>query len=109
MNPLLLLAIAGGGLYLWSKSSSSSTPPGLAAAQSTATQNANYQAGVATANAQAFNQQAADLGLSNSDAQLAYDTGLTPQEAADAGIVTPGATQTASGWGYRLYGNRPHW
>ena len=107
MNPLLLLAIVGGGLYVWSKQSS--TPAGVAAAQGTATQNANYQAGVATAQAQAFNQQVNDLGLSQSDAQLAYDTGLTPQEAADAGLVTPGATQTASGWGYRLYGDRPHW
>jgi hypothetical protein len=84
MWPLLLLGGAA-ALYFYSKSSSSSS-----SAVTSAQQSAQYQAGFASANAQAFNSQAQALGLSQADAQNAANLGLTPQEYVDGGLTGTG-------------------
>jgi hypothetical protein len=84
--PLLILGGGAAAYVLTSKSSTSAasgtgqTPAQLAQA------NASFQA------AQAFDAQAQALGLTQAQAQAAYDTGLTPQEYAQ-GVLGQG-TQT---------------
>lgn len=85
--PVLPVVLIGGGLsYLAFSKPSSATKAATAAAAQQATTQANQAALAATANAQAFNAQAQALGLSQQDAQAAYDLGLTPQEYVNAGL-----------------------
>jgi hypothetical protein len=95
-HPLLWLGLLAGGAYLYTKSSSSSSSSGSLSQQSSAaTQLANLQANQGTADAAAqFNAQAQALGLTQTQAQEAYDTGLSPSEYAQ-GVL--GQTASTSG------------
>jgi squalene cyclase len=84
----LLPALIGGGVIAYAISKSSSSSSGNAATN--ASQTAQYNA------AQAFDQQAQALGLTQAQAQQAWDIGLTPQEYVDSGMGTSGGSAASA-------------
>jgi hypothetical protein len=102
MHPLIWIGLAGGAYYLYSKSSSGN----LANQSQSATQANNaalsLQGAQASAAAQQFNSEAQSLGLTQDQAQEAYDTGLSPSEYASG--VLGSSSGSASGPLLSYYG-----
>jgi hypothetical protein len=93
VHPVLLAALGLGGLYLLTRSSNANaatTGPNPSQAQLNQLNALNQQSAD-------FNAQAQALGLTQQQAQDAYDTGLSPQEYSEGVLNATPASSSTSG------------
>ena len=93
MNPLIILGLVGVGGYLLLKGTGTSN---VAAAQQAAAQAPNPGAYPSAAVA-AFDSQAQALGMTQDQAQAAYDQGVAPEQLSSWLAGQGGSQATASG------------